>query len=57
VTISQMVGLLSAISGAVGTLFLFFGSFTYEGFGAYYSLSGGRAADVRPDWQSAEAYA
>jgi hypothetical protein len=51
-----MVGLLSAISGAVGTL-LFFGSFTYEGFGAYYSLSGGRAADVRPDWQSAEAYA
>jgi hypothetical protein len=57
VTISQMVGLLSAISGAVGTLFLFFGSFTCEGFGAYYSLSGGRAADVRPDWQSAEAYA
>ena len=27
---AQIVGLLSAVSGAVGTLFLFFGSFAYE---------------------------
>jgi hypothetical protein len=30
VTAAQIVGLLSAVSGAVGTLFLFFGSFAYE---------------------------
>jgi len=30
VTTTQIVGLLSAVSGAVGTLFLFFGSFAYE---------------------------
>jgi hypothetical protein len=30
VTTSKIVGLLSAISGAVGTLLLFFGSFAYE---------------------------
>jgi hypothetical protein len=35
VTTTQIVGLLSAISGAVGTLFLFFGSFAYEQPSAY----------------------
>jgi hypothetical protein len=30
VTTTQIIGLLSAVSGAVGTLFLFFGSFAYE---------------------------
>jgi hypothetical protein len=30
VTTTQIVGLLSALSGAVGTLLLFFGSFAYE---------------------------
>ena len=29
-TAAQVVGFLSAVSGAVGTLFLFFGSFAYE---------------------------
>jgi hypothetical protein len=38
VTISHIVGLLSAVSGAVGTLFLFFGSFAYEQPSAYMSL-------------------
>jgi hypothetical protein len=37
VTISHIVGLLSAVSGAVGTLFLFFGSFAYEQPSAYMS--------------------
>jgi hypothetical protein len=35
VTTPQIVGLLSAVSGAVGTLFLFFGSFAYEQPSAY----------------------
>jgi hypothetical protein len=35
VTTTQIVGLLSAVSGAVGTLFLFFGSFAYEQFPYY----------------------
>jgi hypothetical protein len=34
-TAAQVVGLLSAASGAVGTLFLFFGSFAYEQPSAY----------------------
>ena len=29
-TISRIVGLLSAVTGAVGTLLLFFGGFAYE---------------------------
>jgi hypothetical protein len=37
VTTTQMVGLLSAASGAVGTIFLFFGSFAYEQPSAYMS--------------------
>jgi hypothetical protein len=37
VTTAQIVGLLSAVSGAVGTLFLFFGSFAYEQPPAYMS--------------------
>jgi hypothetical protein len=35
VTAAQIVGLLSAVSGAVGTLFLFFGSFAYEQLSPY----------------------
>jgi hypothetical protein len=35
VTAPQIVGLLSAVSGAVGTLFLFFGSFAYEQLSPY----------------------
>ena len=34
-TAAQIVGLLSAVSGAVGTLFLFFGSFAYEQLSPY----------------------
>jgi hypothetical protein len=34
-TIPHIVGLLSAVSGAVGTLFLFFGSFAYEQLSPY----------------------
>jgi hypothetical protein len=34
-TTTQIVGLLSAISGAVGTLFLLFGSFAYEQLSPY----------------------
>jgi hypothetical protein len=30
VTVSKIVGLVSAASGALGTLLLFFGSFAYE---------------------------
>jgi hypothetical protein len=32
---AKIVGMLSAIFGAGGTLVLFFGSFSYEGFGQY----------------------
>jgi hypothetical protein len=34
-TTPNIVGLLSAASGAVGTLFLFFGSFAYEQLSPY----------------------
>ena len=34
-TTPHIVGLLSAVSGAVGTLFLFFGSFAYEQLSPY----------------------
>jgi hypothetical protein len=37
VTATKIFGLLSAALGAGGTLFLFFGSFAYEGFVGYYN--------------------
>jgi len=37
VTATKIFGLLSAVLGAGGTILLFFGSFAYEGFGAYYN--------------------
>lgn len=36
-TATKIFGLLSAVLGAGGTILLFFGSFAYEGFGAYYN--------------------
>ncbi len=37
VTATKILGLLSAVVGASGTLLLFFGSFAYEGFAPYYN--------------------
>jgi hypothetical protein len=37
VTAVKIFGLLSATLGAGGTFLLFFGTFGYEGFGAYYN--------------------
>jgi hypothetical protein len=36
-SIAKIFGLLSALAGAGGTLLLFFGSFSYEGFQPYHN--------------------